>query len=77
MGIDWVLESYCPATGETFKSPALDDERYPIIFLHHGLAGSSDSHYVNSVVNPFLKSQKYRVVCMVARGRVTSVRLAI
>mmetsp|Transcript_3222 Transcript_3222/g.3820 ORF Transcript_3222/g.3820 Transcript_3222/m.3820 type:complete len:509 (+) Transcript_3222:141-1667(+) len=68
VGIDWVLESYCPATGETFKSPPLDDERYPIIFLHHGLAGSSDSHYVQSVVNPFLKSQKYRVVCMVARG---------
>uniref|UniRef100_A0A7S3PFG1 Serine aminopeptidase S33 domain-containing protein n=1 Tax=Aplanochytrium stocchinoi TaxID=215587 RepID=A0A7S3PFG1_9STRA len=68
VGLDWAVSSRCPSSKELLLSPDISDDSYPIVFLHHGLCGSSRSHYVLSAVNYFLKTQKYRVVVMVARG---------
>eukprot|EP00924_Labyrinthula_sp_SR-Ha-C_P000665 augustus_masked-scaffold_7-processed-gene-0.41-mRNA-1 protein AED:0.16 eAED:0.18 QI:0/-1/0/1/-1/1/1/0/523 len=68
VGLDWAVSSTDTRTGETYVSPDINDDSFPIVFLHHGLCGSSTSHYVIQAVTLFLKIQKYRVVCLVARG---------
>lgn len=68
VGLDWAMSCIDHRTSTVYRSPPLDDDRYPILFLHHGLCGSSQSQYILAFVNRFLKLQKFRIVVLVARG---------
>lgn len=68
VALDWAVSSIDPTTSNVYRSPSLSDESFPVVYLHHGICGSSKSHYILWMVNALLQTQKYRVVCMVARG---------
>eukprot|EP00516_Mucochytrium_quahogii_P006307 CAMPEP_0203763190 /NCGR_PEP_ID=MMETSP0098-20131031/15835_1 /ASSEMBLY_ACC=CAM_ASM_000208 /TAXON_ID=96639 /ORGANISM=" , Strain NY0313808BC1" /LENGTH=393 /DNA_ID=CAMNT_0050657799 /DNA_START=633 /DNA_END=1814 /DNA_ORIENTATION=+ len=58
IGLDWAHKS----------KEERDDETKPLVLLHHGLAGSSESHYIQAMVHKLLETNRYRVCVMVARG---------
>mmetsp|Transcript_4090 Transcript_4090/g.6779 ORF Transcript_4090/g.6779 Transcript_4090/m.6779 type:complete len:438 (-) Transcript_4090:495-1808(-) len=62
VGLDWAKRS-----GE-LEAPCKHDSSKPIVLVHHGLAGCSNSQYVKSIVHHLVRQNKYRVVVMVARG---------
>lgn len=65
VGMDWAakvgdVNSVEPHTKEAASKP--------IVLLHHGLAGCSKSHYIQSMVGHLVQKDAFRVVVMVARG---------
>jgi len=50
-----------------YQRPKTDEQPKPTIFLHHGLCGNSDSHYITHLI-PLLDARGYRAVVMIARG---------
>ncbi|CAK9026943.1 Embryogenesis-associated protein EMB8 [Durusdinium trenchii] len=62
VGLDWAMK-----VGD-LEAPCRHDSSKPIVFLHHGLAGCSRSHYVQSIIAQLLEHNAFRVVVMVARG---------
>mmetsp|Transcript_15555 Transcript_15555/g.27630 ORF Transcript_15555/g.27630 Transcript_15555/m.27630 type:complete len:410 (-) Transcript_15555:169-1398(-) len=61
VGIDWATERGEPLS-EHKGNPT------PIVLIHHGLAGCSRSHYVQSIIHKLLALHNVRVCVMVARG---------